>query len=530
MSAREKTLRTKIAEAVEASLTAAGLSPTSPNWPALRYDQTERILAMRPDALYWAPAPADSTTYRSAVITAVPYEVRPPYDYPDPDNYPTATTYTVGPDTTGPTRYAGATTAGLFKDTEWVYAVTTYALQRAQTTTKKEPAIYLATTKSTIDTDARGSRPMLSLSTRAATYESTSPPADLNAPPWRPSRSWYWRYNVPAPVPPYYHLTHTRNICYVLTDEDRATTSPDANRIAITSAPRPMAGRGYNNCETVAIATDWEADLWELSPCILDKPRVIAWDLWGYNVAIDPDTGNARRIGPRLDYRTWNAHGPRIIYAGTQGDISIYSPTGQLLNTAHIYDPQATMTQVLKQAPGGWTLHVWNAYHPAATAIYWISLSGRLLATVHQATEPTIYAMWSRLIGVTDWGGAALTVRADGVPDVAISVADTMPTTTAELRTIYAPGVQLTGISFGLWGTVKADWQPRRWINTATGELRDYYQPAETEDSAVWIGEGLWWRRPGQTAIITYPDGRTKEVPGPAAGIRQYSTATCAKG
>lgn len=226
------------------------------------YEEIENIAngIFNPD--FWVKCEEISNKFYKSTPTNAFDPNPPPYAYRDEFNLPTRPTYTTGIFDASPARYAGQTTAGFFYDSYLVWQTTLFILKNPISNDTDEPAILFWNPTITINTDHRGSRPMLSVLMRSWIERVGSPelttldtPTYKTYPPGqqktRQVKSLYWRYVVPVTAPPFFSLSQPRRIIQNLLKAASIGTEQDMQRARVVSAPRPVFGRGFNNNTTI---------------------------------------------------------------------------------------------------------------------------------------------------------------------------------------------------------------------------------------------------------------------------------------
>lgn len=270
----------RIEQAAEEICRRLGLLEGSEEWRAKRYEQRTALLAGIFDPRYWKKCALISESFFTSTPTSIPDPSPPPYSFRIVSNLPTIPTYPPGVADSGPAGYAGSKVGDYFEDQSLSWLESLFELVSATRSTKDEPTFFKWSPRLDIESTTRGSRPMLSLLVRADLVEWDSPIiTDHDAPVSAPI-SFYWRYNVPQTLPPYFQAEKDRDIVGFVPDASTPDTTPVPTTAVLKSAPRPMFGRGFNNNDDVAasISNDARPELWQLKPCLGQKSYIVSLD------------------------------------------------------------------------------------------------------------------------------------------------------------------------------------------------------------------------------------------------------------
>lgn len=218
--------------------------PYSPAWERARLDEAKRALFLYP---YWLRMIHESTNYHTNSPTTATDPAPPPYAYRDPLNLPTLPTYSDGTITSGPAAYHGEKIAGQFHDSTWTWRTDHYTTPRPTGAAYNSHAAIKIEENITITASHRPSRPMASLMVRLRVAPADNDYLSGANPPRALSDSLYSRYKPKITPPPYYSTTIQST--YLTAIKARTDGTPPAmlTHAALTTAPRPMFGRGFNN-------------------------------------------------------------------------------------------------------------------------------------------------------------------------------------------------------------------------------------------------------------------------------------------
>ncbi len=238
--------------------------------------QTNKINQGQWDTTYWKKAKKLEIKYFSESPESTPDPGPPPYAYRDSENLPSIPEYISGEESSGPARYQGQTIAGYFKDVTLVWARIIYSIKHRKTKGNYEPALLSWNTSITINTDQRASRPMLSLVMRSYMTDESSDSLNTTAnpvieiPPSAPAaergcNSMYWRYEIPGSGPPFFSDVQLRSIVKNMQSISTIEVAVNQTRAVICAAPRPMFGRGFNNCQSVSTSIDTLPEIYQVT-------------------------------------------------------------------------------------------------------------------------------------------------------------------------------------------------------------------------------------------------------------------------
>lgn len=202
----------------------------------------------------------------------------PPYAYRTEFKRPSRATYGDGTATTGPARHTGNLVADIYYDTSLTWQRSIFALNEPLTGSTMANAILKFNPTMEVNTDHRGSRPMLSYIVRcyltdetgAANPPVTSPTEDIavSGPGvGRGSISKYWRYVMPMTAAPFFHTTQQMKMTAQLSNIARIEDAASLSHAIVITAPRPMFGRGFNNNTTVETILSGTPEIWQIDRC-----------------------------------------------------------------------------------------------------------------------------------------------------------------------------------------------------------------------------------------------------------------------
>ena len=285
MSANTYTVRTAFAALADAVAYLADklqYPPRSQPRRGFEYARLRELLTGEVNPDYWQQLPAPVRRIFTSTPSSIPDPDPPPYAYRDPANLPTIPTYPDGTLTTGTPLYSGSTSAGYFNDDNLTWSRSTYNLITPIDDDDRAPVIARVTADLDISTDARASRPMLSLLTRSEFGPAASIDPDDPTPPLAEPSSYYWRYEIPPSSAPYFALDYQRQVLARLIPSAAELALAPLQQCALAVAPRPMFGRGFNNCTQVDITLEDALELWQPRPCNLLRGsidlRSFHWD------------------------------------------------------------------------------------------------------------------------------------------------------------------------------------------------------------------------------------------------------------
>ena len=260
------------------------------------YAQTQAILRGELLEPYWISQPLATSAILTSTATSVDDLSPPPYAYRVEWNLPTRPTYPPGALGSGPPSYAGSTAAGRFADERTTWSREIYTLGSPLEDRDTEPTFLQLASTIVIDTDARGSRPMCSILIQRTFAPAGTLIADTPAWPFRNALSMYWRYRVPFGVAPYYHVAHDRAILIRLYPIKAQLAHVPLGEIAISIAPRPMLGRGFNNNTSVQTSLTNTTRIVQINPRVRDRgPYTIKEYRYAYDVNQTP-IATTRRV------------------------------------------------------------------------------------------------------------------------------------------------------------------------------------------------------------------------------------------
>jgi len=266
------------------------MKPDTAEFNSFVFAEIQRLLDGIFDPTYWEQCREISSSFYSSTPTnvdappnqlirykrpkGVPYVdtvpiVRPRvYRYQNPSLRPSSTTYGLGVETIGPSRYTGQSELEVFKDQLWIWKKTYFEL--TDTTSKEGMSPTLIKSSGTITASAqlRGTRGLLALVFKSFfKAEDSSYGDDLKA-PLRPSWSTYWRYRVPQwPFLPW-QAEQFRNVVYPASRIFKYEDAPILSHAIIKSGVRPLQGIGYNNNEYLQSSYPETLELWQVKRCI----------------------------------------------------------------------------------------------------------------------------------------------------------------------------------------------------------------------------------------------------------------------
>jgi len=234
-----------------------------PGFRARRLDELRRGIF---EPLYWTACPVTSETFITSTPTSEPDPAPPDYEYREGDNLPSLPEYPEGVESSAPCGYFGSTDAGYFNDEGWSWKRNNLDLIRPIEDWQEEAALLELVMGFHIDTDARGSRPMLSALVAPKLCNDGDPILTDLTPPIANAKSLYWRYRIPVTVAPYFHLDYERRAIVALSPSSVVGGVLPVEKASIAAGPRPMFGRGFNNCTSVDISADITTNLYMIEP------------------------------------------------------------------------------------------------------------------------------------------------------------------------------------------------------------------------------------------------------------------------
>ena len=394
-----------LAAAVEALIKkwAKRISPYAiPGFRARRLDELKQGF-FNPE--YWTACGISSETHYTSTPTSVPDPDPPPYDYRTTSNLPTLPTYPDGEAGAGPCGVFGATSGDYFEDQGWSWKRVNFELLREIENIADEPALLQISATFTINTDARGSRPMLSMLIKPNLCNTGDAILTDATPPIVGARSLYWRYRIPETDPPYFDLQQDRQAIMVLGPSAIGTATPPVAMASVAAGPRPMFGRGFNNCTEVDIAADITPQLYmvELPPPGIGLP--IFRKSSGQWRSINIDTGETTATPGQPGNVSLRQGANSLARIGTGNTVQMYDADLNLRAT--VPQPYGTgyTTGNLTPVSAGWecTYQRPNPSYPTMAAR--LARSGAQLALIPQdlATIPPWSIAQGMLVGPSGW-------------------------------------------------------------------------------------------------------------------------------
>ena len=197
----------------------------------------------------------------------------PPYGYRTPLFKPTVCAYPNGTATTSQPGFHGGKVGDEFHDLYLSWRKLSFDSYWLDEPDLAKRVVMQWDSTITIDTSARGSRPMISLNLFSVIAAPGAPALTIDKPPIMAKTILYWRFKVPPSAAPFYHSYQVRKITKSLARlaKKQGTGTPQA--IILDAANRPMMGRGFNNNNDVLTTLSGDPVLWEI------KPPCVVWDL-----------------------------------------------------------------------------------------------------------------------------------------------------------------------------------------------------------------------------------------------------------
>jgi len=257
---------------IQAQLTASlivfrlGRPDSLPDERALKYAIEREILTGYFNTDYFLECELLDTTYLSDEPDSVPDPAPRPYGYRIAGNLPTVPTYHNGLTAAGPSRYQGFLTGEYFHDHLLVWSRRLFNLPTLSPDGRIEPAWHKFEGQLTINTDARGSRPMCSVLMKFRLTNQGENPLQYDDSPTFEPLSFYWRFKPPLGTAPYYHVTQPVRLINNAGDQRNLATAGPINRLLVLAAPRPMLGYGQNNCSSIDTALTGDSKIYQLDP------------------------------------------------------------------------------------------------------------------------------------------------------------------------------------------------------------------------------------------------------------------------
>lgn len=379
------------------------LSPAAERgFRARRLDELRRGVF---EPLYWSACPATSETFFTSTPTSEPDAAPPDYEYREGDNLPTIPDYPEGVESSAPCGYFGSTDAGYFNDEGWTWQRLNLDLIRPIEDWDSEAALLEIIIDFDIDTDARGSRPMLSALVDAKLCNAGDTVLSSAAPPIEGAKSLYWRYRVPESDPPYFHLNYNRKSIVALSPSSVIGGALPVTKASIAAAPRPMFGRGYNNCTEVDVSAKIQANLYMIEPPGPANGLPVFRNSSGQWRSIDVTTGEtAATPGQPGDvYLRQGANSLARVSSSNQ--ILMYG--NNLALRATVAQPYGTgyATGNLTPVAEGWECTYQRPHPSYPTMAARLGRGGALMALIpqDQAESPPWYLAQGQLIGPSGW-------------------------------------------------------------------------------------------------------------------------------
>lgn len=261
-------LKQQLHAAVGNLLTLLGLKPGSQAWNDRRYLEEQKLLDGYFDPEYFVKREPVLVDYFTCAPVNIPDPDPPPYAFRSPSNLPSKVTYPAGTPDAAPICYEGQLVGSYFHDTKLTWARYMYGLSPLVRKNEEGSVFWDWWPTFTVTTDARGSRSMFSaLSSLRLTGPTGSPLTD-DTPPTTNKESYYYRYYTPARQTPPYATEMQRHVVGSYRKDAFVDAPVEASNAVLIVSPRPMMGRGNNNCTTVTTFVTGEPRLYQLKPCL----------------------------------------------------------------------------------------------------------------------------------------------------------------------------------------------------------------------------------------------------------------------
>lgn len=273
------------------------------------FNLTQDLLLGVVPGKYFTRCKLQSAVTLESIPTSVPDPNPPPYGFRTNQFLPTIPTYPDGSSTSDPPGYYGEKVALRFEDKwlrwkKWIFKAWAFSFPEGA-----ERVLLIWDCTISINTAARGSRPMVSLNLKTYQGGITAPAIASTTPPIQKKTNLYWRFPPPPSGSPFYHSSQVRRVVKPMARLVKNSGAAPFKYFILDGSNRPMMGRGYNNNNTVQTSLTGDPVLWEV------KPPCIAWNPANYTQwkwAAAPDELWTASIN--FAYVTFNANNTATVH------------------------------------------------------------------------------------------------------------------------------------------------------------------------------------------------------------------------
>lgn len=223
------------------------------------------------DGRYFRQCPVVSAETLETYPTNVPDPSPPAYGYRTPLFMPSDVTYPDGTPTAEAPTFHGGKVGTYFHDILLRWRKILFSTYWIDEPDAEKRLLLLWDTTITIQTTARGSRPMVSLNILGVIAKAGAAALTSTAAPILKKTTLYWRFKVPPSAAPFYNSYQVRKVSKPFARIAKKQGAGAGIGVVVNASNRPMMGRGFNNNNDVVTTFNGDPELWEI------KPPCVSW-------------------------------------------------------------------------------------------------------------------------------------------------------------------------------------------------------------------------------------------------------------
>lgn len=225
------------------------------------------------DGRYFRQCPVVSAETLETYPSNVPDPSPPAYGYRTPLFMPSDVTYPDGTPTAEAPTFHGGKVGTYFHDILLRWRKILFSTYWIDEPDVEKRLLLLWDTTITIQTTARGSRPMVSLNILGVVAKAGAAALTSTAAPIIKKTTLYWRFKVPPSAAPFYNSYQVRKVSKPFARIAKKQGAGAGVGVVVNASNRPMMGRGFNNNNDVVTTFSGDPELWEI------KPPCVTWTL-----------------------------------------------------------------------------------------------------------------------------------------------------------------------------------------------------------------------------------------------------------